>query len=401
MGAMWRSAWCYPYAFLDEQPDTVFSRLAEAGLNSVSVAAAYHSGRMLFPHDPRRKVVMLEGGVVYFRPELHRYQGPLQPVVSSLCRELDPLARVVGAAEQHQFGVSAWVVCMHNSRLGSAHPQLTLRNAFGDHYVHALCPAQPAVRSYIIALACDMARYPIAALDLEALGFMGFEHQHHHHKAGLALSKLDTYLLSLCFCPACTAGMQQAGVETCRLKRGVRQYLEQRFAGHASAFPADGDSDLLAELEALLGTDVHAMLAYRERVVVSLVHELKQALSTALPIMLRTALSPFFTGGKSALRPAAAKQAGTPLTLTFFGSSPQAIEQGARTARMSLGSSPIHAGVMACAPDTRSEEDLLARCSALGGGWAGIHFYQYDLMPEVSLAWIRRACNETKDLSDH
>ena len=38
------------------------------GLGGVTVAAAYHEGRDVFPHNPVHKVRFLEGGAVFFPP---------------------------------------------------------------------------------------------------------------------------------------------------------------------------------------------------------------------------------------------------------------------------------------------------------------------------------------------
>ncbi len=38
-----------------------------AGLGGVTLAAAYHHGRDVFPHNPLRKVHSLEGGTVFFQ----------------------------------------------------------------------------------------------------------------------------------------------------------------------------------------------------------------------------------------------------------------------------------------------------------------------------------------------
>ena len=42
--------------------------------------------------------------------------------------------------------VEAWIVLTHNSTLGRAHPDLVVRNAFGDAYPYALCPAAQDVQ---------------------------------------------------------------------------------------------------------------------------------------------------------------------------------------------------------------------------------------------------------------
>src|SRR5262245_35814685 len=77
-----------------EGVETVLDNVANrAGLGGVTLAAAYHHGRDIFPHNPVRKVHFLEGGTVFFQPDAARYRGlKLQPRVSRLAEESDVLA---------------------------------------------------------------------------------------------------------------------------------------------------------------------------------------------------------------------------------------------------------------------------------------------------------------------
>ncbi|MFB6783753.1 hypothetical protein ACFCX0_42305 [Streptomyces sp. NPDC056352] len=54
----------------------------------------------------------------------------------------DPFGR---AHDQLDLPVHAWTVLTHNSALGRAHRDLTVRNAFGDTCEYALCPATEEV----------------------------------------------------------------------------------------------------------------------------------------------------------------------------------------------------------------------------------------------------------------
>src|SRR5439155_1578034 len=75
---------------MDADLDNVSKR---AGLGGLTMAAAYHHGRDVFPHNPARKVHFLEGGTVFFQPDSSRYQGrALQPLVSALAQKTDVLA---------------------------------------------------------------------------------------------------------------------------------------------------------------------------------------------------------------------------------------------------------------------------------------------------------------------
>ena len=139
-----------------------------AGLGGVTLAAAYHHGRDIFPHNPRRRVRFLEGGAVFFRPDPARYRGlAIQPRASTLGASGDVLADLCEAASARSLRVRAWTVFLHNYTLGEAHPDCACRNAFGDPHLTDLCPANPAVRAYVRALSTDIAARGVACVAAE------------------------------------------------------------------------------------------------------------------------------------------------------------------------------------------------------------------------------------------
>src|SRR5918995_665560 len=70
----------------DEGVGTVLDNVQNrAGVNGLTMAVAYHDARDVFPHNPVRKVRYLEGGALFFPPDVARY-GDLQPRVSELAR---------------------------------------------------------------------------------------------------------------------------------------------------------------------------------------------------------------------------------------------------------------------------------------------------------------------------
>ena len=58
---------------------------------------------------------------------------------------------------------------LHNTLLGTAHPEATVANAFGDRYVYSLCPSAPEARAYAVGLARDVTEnYPVIGISLES-----------------------------------------------------------------------------------------------------------------------------------------------------------------------------------------------------------------------------------------
>src|SRR5438093_13117753 len=96
---------------MDAVLDNVSKR---AGLGGITMAAAYHHGRDIFPHNPARKVHFLEGGAVFFQPDPSRYRHTIQPIVSKLARESDVLADLCREASPRDLPVPAWTGFLHH-----------------------------------------------------------------------------------------------------------------------------------------------------------------------------------------------------------------------------------------------------------------------------------------------
>src|SRR5690348_4587804 len=162
-----------------------------AGLSGVTMAAAYHHGRDIFPHNPRRKVHFLEGGTVFFQPDPRRYRDAgVEPVVSRLATESDVLSDLCRAGGARQMRIRAWTVYLHNYTIGEAQPDLACRNVFGDAHLTDLCPSNPRVRSYVSALTADIASKGVATVVAESLHFHGLEHGFHHERYFIELGAL-------------------------------------------------------------------------------------------------------------------------------------------------------------------------------------------------------------------
>jgi len=383
--------WAYPWDLLDEGVDTVLGRLADAGIGAVSVAAAYHNVRALCPHNPRRAVVHGEGGVVYFAPDPAAVSElRIQPVVSEMARERDPLAEICEAAARRGVRVHAWLVLHHNSRLGGQHPHATVENAFGDRYPFGLCPANPDVRALTVALVRMLAARPeIDSLELESLGYMGLEHTGHHSKTGLEMDDLHRWLLSLCFCPHCAARMEAQGVEAGAARRRVQGEVRAYFDGR---FQQPND-DLHAGLAAVLGQEwADGILAARDDAVLSLLEELYWLVRGPQKLCLMVAGSPFATGAGAGVTLSLARQWCDRLLCQAFHRDPPVIRAALAEVAVRRGSTPLYAGLQAIPPAARSADDLdLAVLAARDAGVEGIQFYHYGIMPLRNLDWIRSA----------
>lgn len=291
--ALRASAALYPWDVLGD-PEAA-GRVRALGVTTVSLAAAYHAVRGLTPRHPRHRVVATSVSAAYFPLCDTEWAGRvLRPQAPIWLGEQDGFGVAAAALDAAGLAVRAWVVLLHNDGLGAGHPDLVIRNAFGDLYSWALCPAQPAVVEYAAGLAAAAAARPlVGGVELEACGWYGFGHGHAHDKvAGLPLSAAEEWLMSLCFCAACTANYAEAGVPAGELRARVIAALDHRFAAGAPG---------QAALDELLDADlVTAVAGVRERVATALRRAVTAAVRAARPdgceVLLHADTNPLATG---------------------------------------------------------------------------------------------------------
>jgi hypothetical protein len=244
--------------------DSAAARIADLGVETASVQAAYHSVRAFTPFHPRHRVVHAQHAAAYFRLRPERWTGRLRPLAPSWgVPDDDPFGTAAAALTAAGLRVEAWIVLTHSSALASANPDLAVRNAYGGTYAYALCPAHADVREYALGLVREVSeQYPeVAALALEACGWLGFDHGSHHEKtSGADLSAVARSLLSVCLCPACEAAL---GLDAEQLAADIRAAVDAEVQHGISP----GES-----LDAAIGADrAQALYDHRAEVIGDLV----------------------------------------------------------------------------------------------------------------------------------
>ena len=221
------AAFTYPWDVLGDPAAP--ARLREVGADTAVLAAAYHSATALTPRHPLHRVVHAPHSAVYYPPDPARWgAAALRPAPQRWCGTADAYGQAARQLRDAGLDVHAWVVVAHNSRLAGARPGHAVRNAYGDRLGWALCIAQPQVRAYAAALAAEAAVQPgTSGVELESCGWYGYAHLHAHDKTGgVPFGEAATYLLSLCFCPACQDGYASRGADPAKLRVAVRDALE-------------------------------------------------------------------------------------------------------------------------------------------------------------------------------
>lgn len=377
------SIYCFATDLADEGIDTVLDNVQRrGGLGGITVAAAYHEGRDVFPHNPVRKVRFLEGGAVFFPPGPALSEVRLQPPVSEVA---DVLPAAVAAAGQRGLAVRAWTVFLHNGALAAAYPECAPENAFGDRYVTELCPAHPDARAYARALASDIAALGVAGICSEALHYLGLEHGYAHERYFVPLSPRVRYQLGLCFCEHCLAAAHAAGVDGEAVRAQAREQIERAFAGEdRGGEPEPGEYERV-----------------RAQVVTSLVAEVAEAAGET-PfefIELSGAVKGYADGRPTgAPAPEIAWQLGVDVDAVAAAcTGVEAMGYAADVERIrgdldAYGDAPVSIIFRPSTPDCDSAEDLREKVElARERGLGRVDFYHYGLARLDALDWVHSA----------
>ena len=384
------SVWAYPWDLHDIGLDAALDRIVQAGGNCVSLATSYHAGRFLQPGNPRRKVYFPQDGTVYYRLDPARWQGRTIRALQAdvVAAEGDYLAALVDRRNAGGPGVSCWTVCLHNTRLGMAHPDHVMRTAHGDPHLYALCPSSPAARDYVETLVSEVAAvYAPDRIELETPEFMGFSHGFHHEKDGLGLTPEEDFLLGLCFCDHCRRAATSAGVPFDEARARVAALLYATFARplpHRSFpfFPAAGPAAFDSE------PALAAFLRWRPQAVTGLVEQVAAGVSSATEL----AVIDYDGSWAGALDIAAlAPHLGGVLFCAYF-APPGRIGALLAPVKAALGRGKrLTAGFQLFHPNLADAADLAARVAAAGLQADDLNFYNLGLVPPARLAWMRDA----------
>ena len=370
----------FAWDLCDEGIEQVLEHIAALGVTSLFLAATYHAGWFVLPHNPRRKCLMSEDGAAYFHPRRSFYESaPLKPRVARIAAQTDWFAAVGERLDRYGLRLTAWTVCNHNTPLGLLYPEHTVRNACGDGYPHALCPASGAVRAYVRGLAADLAsHYPLQSIFLESPNYRGRRHGHHHERELITIGPLENALLDLSFSEHDMAAA--ACVDAEKLRRAVCKHLEQFFA--ASPERPRGCPETMEQFIAANPALADYTAVLNERVS-SLVAEVKSDLrpfNVELEGVENCEAYDVRVVGAYGRRPEEVAR------LTREAKSQLAPHQRLRVG-FRLGGDPPGAEPVIGGPE-QARECVQA---ALENGATDIFFYNYSESPQKSLNWIRHA----------
>ncbi|MET7991583.1 hypothetical protein ABZU76_11800 [Amycolatopsis sp. NPDC005232] len=274
-------------------------RVQDLEVDEVAVALTYHSARAATPYSAERTSVIARTAASYRPVREEAWQGrELRPSTPDWVAQPDSGGDAVRLLNAAGIPAAAWIVLTHNSRLGTAFPQYTVRNCFGESYPWALCPAQPAVREYAATLIAEaVAGLKLSSVILEACGPLGTVHQHQHEKTDGVWAPAVARLLSICCCDACAEGW--TGLDAAEVRETLRTEVRRLL----------DTADLTVTEDRLPVALKDTVLAGRHRATDALRAAVLAELEPGMRIVLHGALDPWVTGALPGLTPSAAEDA--------------------------------------------------------------------------------------------
>lgn len=387
-----RSLYCYPWDVADAAQH--IPRLQQLGMNGATLAVSYHAGKFLRPHaGATPRVIFPEDGVVYFEPALQGY-GELKPLAHS-----DPAMRRVlpDLVADGRLDIHAWTVLLHNSRLGSLHPEYTAANVFGDRYVYSLCPMQGAVFDYAVALSADIACRGVRSLVLETPGWLPYAHGYHHEFAQLRSNVWLDSMLGLCFCDACMAAGEQARLDMAGLRSAIASSVDSYLQAPVDATPAQAQAWLQADLLAM--PDLAPWLRLRQQRVTDLVRAIRAAIPVQVELaVIATVQRPTASNWLEGMDLASLAEVADWIEVPFYEPDAEAVASDAWDCiRRTGGSAKLRAILRPGPPDLGDGVQTATAITRLAQlGIQQLSFYNYGLLRPARLQALGEVLNSHK-----
>ncbi|MFI6393782.1 hypothetical protein [Nonomuraea sp. NPDC050540] len=248
----------------------VLDRVLGYGVAGVTVGAVHHGSRDVTPHGPSKLTLRHDGAHFALPDDLFAGLRLVPPTGYT-----DAFDGLLAACRTRGLKLHGRVVFLRNGTLGAQHPDVTVRNCFGDRgYLTDLCPAHPDVRQYAVALAGAVARLGVDSVVAEGLHYRPLRAE----RSFVPLGPMDAYLMALCFCDHCVARASALGIDA----RAAREECARIVGGVLDGDPPAEGEVTRAALSAYAGPDVVAYARARAETVTSLVAEVAKAVTCEL-----------------------------------------------------------------------------------------------------------------------
>ena len=392
-----RGFFTFPWDLLAEPVEATLKVMQETYLSdAIVVAGSYHQDRLFAPRGEQGYYMERPTSTVAFHPNLSFYppEGPW-PIVDLATADPAIIAQARDAADKLDMQFAVWLVTLHASTLGQAHPDLCVQNLAGDRYSFNLCPSQPRVRSYGLGLVRDVCRQiRPQSLILESPSYMSASHETHHTSVMTPIGEAAQWLLSLCFCSSCLARAQARDIDAVGALYDARSLLPALLHDDADSLPtAHGPSPLTA---ILLGWPrLRAYSEMRMDVVMSLVSEMTQVAhgaSSRVQVIINTEIGHVSRAWMLGLDVGKLGQAVDGVVVLGNPSDTVSVQREISTLRALAPELPMSVALNSGYPATLERDALVNTAITASEAAAEAIFYRnWGLLTPQRLDWVRAA----------
>jgi hypothetical protein len=391
-----RGFFTYPWHLTREPVEATLTTMRDTYLcNAIALAGSYHTATFLTPRGGDSYVSERRSATVMFHPNLDHYapEGPW-PLVDTELAESDILGQTSQACDALGMQLNLWLVVLHSTALGQAHPDLCVTNLVGDVYSHNLCPAHDRVRSYATGLVKDVCHQvrPHTLL-LESATFMPALHGAHHEIVLHAVNPLVHWLLTLCFCPMCLRRAEAARVDGPAARAEARTLLNSLMEDEASGPSSPHMHDLSALV--MERPRLRAYADSRVTTVMSLLGEMRAAAVKAdcrVEVIPNTGVYPLGRSWTLGVNISGLGEVADGAMLLGYHPATADIEADVRAYRALAGALPYSMALNVGPKLIPNWQDLVHRAVlATRSGARGLFYYNWGLLTEQRLGWVRAA----------
>lgn len=385
------------YAFVEDVlgdgVDEVLDRLLDGyGLTGLTVAASHHRARDVTPHGRSRLTLRQDGAHFLPAPDLFAGLRLSPPVQDDAARE--PLPRLRDAARARGAALHGWTVFCRSTTLGLAYPDCSTESCVGDRASPAdLCPANPDVREYAVALARNVARFGVDTVVAESLHFGGFAQDFPYERALIPLGSADRFLFGLCFCEYCLDRGADAGVDA-KAARGECAAVLGRVLDGGPPGPEEVTPEALEEYA---GPHTAAYVRARCTTVTGLVGEVAAAVADeGAALLFFDTTGTAVPGGRPRTTPAAGDawrfgidvrevcRAAHGYVAPAYAAGVDEVATEVEAYR-AAGAGPLRVLLRPGPPDTAGTPDLAAKVAAVRDRADAVDFWNYGLATRADL----------------
>jgi hypothetical protein len=241
------SVYAFPWDVRARGAAAVAEELRDYGIDTCRIALVYHAVTAVSPDAIAGVLFSRPQGAFYFQPLPTTDFKVVRPNVDELALSPGELSEWAAIFADRGVSMVPWIVPTHDV---ADQPRLCYQvGPLGDIYTHAMCPANPDVRQYVVATARDLASRGIfPEIEIEHACFGTFDHYRFAHHPKLPARPLEpdaVALLSLCFCTDCCAAGEAADIDVSALRADCECALRTVFdSGGAIRVPAASDAAL-------------------------------------------------------------------------------------------------------------------------------------------------------------